>query len=155
MKRQTYAATAKRSILECAASWPGITIQQLIEEGELSHTPLHLVSAVSELRREGLLCDYAHPSVLYVKPGWEERAEGMLPRDRSAAAAIASGAHTYRVLCEVLGRSSTSMYHTGSRLIRNGVVYNPRGLYLTEEGSVLFIDTPSDSSRLPRLSERR
>jgi len=152
---QSYTATAKRSILECAASWPGITIQQLIKEGELSHAPVHLVAAVSQLRREGLLCPHAYPSVLHVKPGWQERAEGMLPRDNSAAAAIASGAHTYRVLCDVLGRSITSMYHTGSRLIRAGVVYNPRGLYLTEEGAVLFKDSRSTSSRLPRLSERR
>lgn len=152
MRRKSYTATAKRSILECAASWPGITLQQLIDEGELSHAKVHLVAAVSQLRRDGFLCPHAYPSVLHVTPDWQELAKNMMPRDRSAAAAIASGAHTYRVLCDVLGRSPTSLYHTGSRLIRAGAVYNPRGLYLTEAGAVLFKDSRRTSSWLPRLS---
>ena len=127
--------SAKRAILECAGSWPGVTIQELIEDQELHHSPVHLVSAVSELRRLGLLCDHAYPSVLFVKEGWEGVVVDMLPRDRGTAAAIAAGANTYRVLCEVLRRSATSVYHSGARLIRAGAIYNPRGLYLTAAGS--------------------
>ena len=131
--------SAKRAILECAASWPGVTIQELISDGELSHSPLHLVSAVSELRRLGFLADHAYPAALFVKPEWEKSVADMLPRDQSTAAAIAAGAHTYRVLVQVLKRSKTSVYHSGSRLIRAGAVYNPRGLFLTSDGSRLIL----------------
>lgn len=133
--------TAKRSILECAASWPGTTLRELIESEELpGYTEDHLMSAASELRRSGYLAPFAYPSILHVKEGWEQIVRSMWKRDQSFAAAVSAGAHTYSALSDALGRTKNSLYCSSSRLIRAGAIYNPRGLYLTEMGEAIFRD---------------
>ena len=130
--------TARKDLIECVGSWPGVLLRELIDDGELNHSTDHLVAEVSRMRAAGYL-EPCYPARLRVKPEWRKIVQTMRKRDQFAAAAIAAGARSYRQLADATQWSLTVCYHCGSRLVEAGAVYRTRALFLTGQGQIEYL----------------